>query len=138
MLIVNDDEEKVCGWGSELSDSDLPQGKEEVSTITLPAPCEDNDEEIRGGEGCGVHSVLHELIGALGNFSEPTHDILDDIWYKLPQVDGVNYPTKTNIPDVFDRQAQLLKIMIVLYEKVSTVAMKNKSSPDDVYSHGME
>jgi hypothetical protein len=134
MLIVNDDEEKVCGWGSELSDSDLPQGIPEVSTVTLLA----HDEDIRDGEGCGVHSILHELIGALGNFSEPTHDILDDIWYKLPQVDGVNYPTKTNIPDVFDRQAQLLKIMIVLYENVSTVAMKNKSSPDDIYSHGME
>jgi hypothetical protein len=115
---LNDDEEGACGWGSELSDSDLPQR---------------GDEDDISSKG-GVHSMLHELIGAIGNLSAPTHEILDDIWLKLPQVDGVNYPTQTNIPNVFDRQAELLKITIVLYENVSTVAMKNNCFPDDIYA----
>ena len=131
--LFKEDEDGVCGWGSELSDSDLPQGKEASVSLAALDRSEDEDGDTRS-EG-GVHSELHELIDAIGNLVAPTHEILDEIWLKLPQVDGVNYPTKSNIPNEFDRQAELLKMMIVLYEKVSTVAMQTMSSPDDIYTN---
>jgi hypothetical protein len=126
----DDDDAAVCGWGSELSDSELQLSQQpQTSNNDDPANCEDVERQP------GAHSVLHELIDAVGQLSVPTHDVLDSIWLQMPAVQNLDFPMQVTIPNVYDRQAELRRIMIVLYEKVSTVAMQINCSTDEIYKN---
>jgi hypothetical protein len=154
---LREDEDEEPGWGSELSDSDLIGSDYTTPSMGGQRQSENignksfnqmgNSESFIGNDNydnncnnnnsqeTGPHATLHELILAIGQLTNPTHEILDDIWLKLPTAQGLHYPTKTDIPNTLDRQADLLRVMIVLYESISNIAMQNGNSPDIMYSN---
>ena len=137
-----EEEEEEPGWGSELSDSDLISSEHTTPRGTSMGGqhhnigLKSNESRIdNDSQETGPHATLHELILAIGQLTNPTHEILDDIWLKLPTTRGLNYPTKTDTPNTLDRQGELLRDMIVLYESISNLAMQNGKSPDLMYSN---
>ena len=138
---LREDEDEEPGWGSELSDSDLISSEHTTPRGSMGGQhhnigLKSNESRIdNDSQETGPHATLHELILAIGQLTNPTHEILDDIWLKLPTTRGLNYPTKTDTPNTLDRQGELLRDMIVLYESISNLAMQNGKSPDLMYSN---
>lgn len=59
--------------------------------------------------------MLRELIDAISNLAEPSHDDLDHLWHRLPSVPGMQFPTRSDIMDVHSRQGQILTMLTTLF-----------------------
>jgi hypothetical protein len=86
--------------------------------------------------GSGTHLLLHELIISIGAYDPPTHSALNNVWEKLPVVHGIHYPTETDVPDIHQRHAEMQRVMIVLYDRISAAARELNICPDALYVNG--
>ena len=95
------------GWGTDLSDND-------------------------DGSMDGMEEVVHLIILKIQELPDPNHDTLDDQWVGLSNLylDG---PTRTDIENVIDRQAMMLRILTVLHDKVNAEAIRLHVLPDTLY-----
>ena len=95
------------GWGTDLSDND-------------------------DGSMDGMEEVVHLIILKIQELPDPSHDTLDDQWVGLSNLylDG---PTRTDIENVIDRQAMMLRILTVLHDKVNAEAIRLHVLPDTLY-----
>ena len=79
-----------------------------------------------------MEEVVHLIILKIQELPDPSHDTLDDQWVGLSNLylDG---PTRTDIENVIDRQAMMLRILTVLHDKVNAEAMRLHVLPDTLY-----
>jgi len=104
---------------------------EECGVVSSPPTSQKNSEP----EEENMHVILHELISTLGQCNKPIdHDILDQIWHQMPEIEGVSYPTRSDYIDSFQRQSQMLCLMTQLYEKVSRHAMDTHTDINAIYA----
>ena len=82
-----------------------------------------------------MHVILHELISTLGQCNKPIdHDILDQLWHQMPEIEGFHYPTRSDFMDSFQRQSQMLCLMTKLYQQVSRHAMDTNADINKIYA----
>ena len=124
------DDDDLGGWGSELSD-------EALEKIGGTPAGEDKSGEAVGdvsvGEEVRMHVIVDNIINTMQDLPELTHEKLDELWVGLDNI-NLDGPTSTDIPDVLVRQARLLCILTVLYDKVSEESNRTKVLPDMIYS----
>jgi hypothetical protein len=95
------------GWGSDLSDND-------------------------DGSMDGMEEVVHLMIIKISELPDPSHDTLDNQWVGLSNL-HLDGPTRTDIENVIDRQAMMLRILTVLHDKVNAEAIRLHVLPDTLY-----
>ena len=80
-----------------------------------------------------MHALLHEFIILMQDKAAATHEALDAQWVSLSKfhIDG---PTRTDIEDITDRQAEMVRIASVLHTKVAAEASRLQVSPNALYS----
>ena len=111
----------------------LATTQSQFQLLRMPVESAAEDENTTNGP----HASLHHLIADIGALNEPTHDDLDEVWLTLPSAHDLAYPTASDCPDVVFRQAELLRLMIVLYDRVSAMARQEGISPDAIYHSGL-
>ena len=121
-VVIEDDDDDLGGWGSDVSDT-------LASTAAVAATTNGGDD----GDGEGMHETVHKLILVMQELPTPTHDLLDELWVSLSNI-NLDGPTRADIEDVHDRQAALLRILIVLHDGVSEEAMRRRVSPNELYA----
>jgi hypothetical protein len=111
------DDDDLGGWGSDVSDATTNNKVQEE------APTEKDE---------GLHETVHKLILMMQELTAPTHEALDAMWITLSnlKLDG---PTRTDIEDIGDRQAALVRTLIVLHDRVSAEAIRLQVSPNTLY-----
>jgi hypothetical protein len=109
---VKDSDEEEDAWGDDISAEPTPRKEEEEGSL---------------------HAILHEFIILMQDKAAATHDALDAEWVSLAKfhIDG---PTRTDIEDVTDRQAEMVRIAGVLHTKVAAEASRLHVSPNVLYS----
>ena len=112
--------EDVGDWGSDVSDHEV---------VSMEQTPNNSKEKV------GLHETVHELILLMQELPAPTHEALDGLWVTMSKRMNVDGPTRTDIENIEDRQAALVRIMIVLHDKVSEEAMRTRVSPDKLYSN---
>ena len=82
----------------------------------------------------GIHAIVHSQVVELGKMQDPTHSMLDSVVTCLPTLKAQKYPSRQMIPGEDDRQAELLRIAIGLYDHISAIAMQTGISADTLYA----
>ena len=67
----------------------------------------------------------------------PTHEGLDAIQERLPDIEGVQFPTAHAIPDPRERAFQMIRAMMYVYDMVGAASVQQNTLCDNLYSPGM-
>lgn len=81
----------------------------------------------------GIHNTLHQIIIGLRSQTYTQHNELDDMVHQLCDVARLEYPSASSIPDVSNRQAQILKMITCFYQTVCVVSMETSIPCDRIY-----
>ena len=95
------------------------------------------EEQTTSKDTDGAHATVHKLIVVISGLANPTHEDLDEFEKRncLPTLQGICYPTSIDKPDEMDRQAEIIRILISLYDRVSAMARMRNVPPDDIYKN---
>jgi hypothetical protein len=61
---------------------------------------------------------------------------MDAVCKRLSIVRGLQYPTATDLPDAQQRHAELQRVMLLLYDRVSILAKESQTHPNNIYLNG--
>lgn len=151
----NDSEEEIDHDDSELEEEDAEKKcesgiKHEICTnyddesdtrsscldeLVSSNPWNDRAEEREETDVSvdGIHNTLHQIIIGLRSQTYTQHNELDDMVHQLCDVARLEYPSASSIPDVSNRQAQILKMITCFYQTVCVVSMETSIPCDRIY-----
>jgi hypothetical protein len=129
--------DELTGWGSDVSETELQRLEQHTTTKGLTSVLDggttNNNNNNNNTEG--LHETVHKLILMMQEAVEPTHEDLDAMWITLEGL-HLEGPTRTDIEDIGDRQAELVRTLIVLHDRVSSEAIRLQVSPNTLYAGG--